>query len=306
MAQPQSAICAEGENFGIFITLAVVEGPDSGAVIRRTAAKLAGLTAEVAAMVGEPALACAIGFGAACWPQLFGPGTPAELALFQPLEDGARLAPATAADLFLHIHSNRHDANFALARAVMGALGGAVRMVEEVHGFKYLGGRDLTGFVDGTENPQGDERPHVALVGDEDARFVGGSYVSIQRYVHDLAKWEAMGRADQEAAVGRTKDSDEEMDDDAKPPSAHIARVVIEEDGEELQVVRHSLPYGTTTESGLYFVAYGRSPRVFRLMLERMVKRDAGGHADRLLDFTRAVTGASFFVPSEDFLRAQA
>lgn len=306
MAQPQSAICAEGENFGIFITLAVVEGAASPALIRRIAAKLPELTAEVAAMVGEPALVSAMGFGAACWPQLFGSVGPAELAPFQPLQDGPRAAPATDADLFLHIHSGRHDANFALARAVMGALGGAVRLVEEVHGFKYLGGRDLTGFVDGTENPTGDERPDVALVGAEDPAFAAGSYVSIQRYVHNLDKWEALGRAEQEAAVGRTKDDDEEMDDAVKPPSAHIARVVMEEDGEELQVVRHSLPYGTTTESGLYFVAYGRSPRVFRLMLERMVKRDADGHADRLLDFTRAVTGASFFVPSEDFLRAQA
>lgn len=306
MAQPQSAICAEGENFGIFITLAMVEGAASAAIIRRAAARLLALTADVADKVGEPALVSAMGFGAVCWPQLFGPAIPVELVPFQPLEDGPRHAPATAADLFLHIHSGRHDANFALARAVMGALEGAVRLVEEVHGFKYLGGRDLTGFVDGTENPKGDERPDVALVGAEDAGFAGGSYVSIQRYVHALGKWEALGRADQEAAVGRTKDDDEELDDQVKPPSAHIARVVIEEDGEELQVVRHSLPYGTTAESGLYFVAYGRSPRVFRLMLERMVKRDGHGHADRLLDFTHAVTGASFFVPSEDFLSSQA
>jgi porphyrinogen peroxidase len=305
MAQPQSAICAEGENFGIFITLAVVEGLASSAVIRRVAAQLPVMTAEVAAKLDEPALVSAMGFGAACWPHLFGAATPAELVPFQPLEDGARLAPATAADVFLHIHSSRHDANFTLARAVMGALAGAVRVVEEVHGFKYQGGRDLTGFVDGTENPKGDERPDVALVGAEDAAFAGGSYVSIQRYVHDLAKWESLGRAEQEGAVGRTKDDDEELDDEVKPPFAHIARVVIEEDGEELQVVRHSLPYGNTTESGLCFVAYGRSPRVFHLMLERMVKRDEEGHADRLLDFTRAVTGAAFFVPSQDFLRAQ-
>lgn len=303
MAQPQSAICAEGENFGIFITLAVVEGAASAAIIRRTAAALPGLTATVAAKVDEPALVSAMGFGATCWPQLFGSAAPADLVPFEPLADGPRQAPATPADLFLHIHSGRHDANFALARAVMGALGGAVRLVEEIHGFKTRGGRDLTGFVDGTENPQGDERPDVALVGGEDESFAGGSYVSTQRYVHDLGKWEALGLAEQEAAIGRTKAEDEELDDEVKPPSAHIARVVMEEDGEELQVVRHSLPYGSTAEHGLYFVAYGRTPRIFRLMLERMVLRDGHGHADRLLDFTRAVTGASFFVPSEGFLR---
>lgn len=302
MTQPQSAICAEGENSGIFITLAVIEGPTSAAIIRRAAARLAGLTAEVAAMVAEPALVSALGFGAACWPQLFGPLLPAELAPFQPVADGPRIAPATPADLFLHIHSGRHDANFVLARAAMAMLAGAVRVIEEIHGFKYLGGRDLTGFVDGTENPKGGERPEVALVGAEDASFAGGSYVSIQRYVHDLGKWEALGLGEQEAAIGRSKAEDEELPDAVKPPSAHIARVVIEEDGEELQVVRHSLPYGTTAEHGLYFVAYGCSPRIFSLMLDRMVRRDEQGHADRLLDFSRAATGAAFFVPSEDFL----
>jgi len=302
MGQPQSAICAEGENFGIFITALVSDESSASAVIRAVAARLGQLTREVAAKVDEPALVAAMGFGAHAWTKLFGAARPRELAPFEALAQGARVAPATPADLFIHIHSGRFDANFVLARAIMGALGKAVRVVEEIHGFKYLGGRDLTGFVDGTENPKGDERPGVALVGDEDPAFAGGSYVSIQRFVHNLAPWEAMPRHQQEAAVGRTKDDDEEMDDETKPPSAHIARVVIEEEGEELEILRHSLPYGTTGENGLYFVAYGRTPSIFRKMLERMVFADEGGHYDRLLDFTTPVTGASFFVPSLDFL----
>jgi putative iron-dependent peroxidase len=306
MAQPQTAICAEGENFGIFITALVTARPDAAAIIRRTAARLHQMTAETAARVGEPALCAAIGFGAGIWSSLFGEARPAELAPFPAMAQGARQAPATPADLFIHIHSGRHDANFVLARAVMGALGDAVRVVEEVHGFKYLGGRDLTGFVDGTENPKGDERPGVALVGDEDAAFAAGSYVSIQRYVHKLAPWEALPVHAQEQAVGRTKEDDEELEDDAKPASAHISRVVIEEDGEELEVLRHSLPYGTTAEHGLYFVAYCSTPVTFRKMLERMVMADGDGAYDRLLDFTTPVTGASFFVPSVEFLAAKA
>lgn len=302
MGLPQTAICAEGETFGIFITATLADGPAAAATVRAVAAGLAELTAGMAATLAEPALASAIGFGATVWETLFGVPNPAELASFRPLEDGPRVAPATPGDLFLHVHSTRHDANFALARAVMARLGEAVRVVEEIHGFRTMGGRDLTGFVDGTENPTGAERAEVALVGEEDPAYAGGSYVDVQRYVHALTAWEGLPVAEQEAAVGRTKLDDEELDDEVKVPSAHIARVVIEEDGEELQIVRHSLPYGTTGEHGLYFVAYGRSPRVFQVMLERMVMADSGGHHDRLLDFTRAVTGVSFFVPSVDFL----
>lgn len=302
MAEPQTAVCAEGETFAIFLTLTLSGDEAAAATVRAAAAALPGLTAGIGEALGEPALASAIGFGAGVWEGLFGAPKPPGLEPFKPLADGPRVAPATPADIFLHIHSGRHDANFALARAVMARLDGAVSLVEEIHGFTHFGGRDLTGFRDGTENPAGEERAGVALIGDEDADFAGGSHVSIQRYVHDLARWETLSLTDQEAAVGRTKGADEELDDEVKPPSAHIARVVIEEDGEELEVVRHSLPYGTTAEHGLYFVAYARDPGRFRRMLERMVLSDADGHHDRLLDFTRPVTGAAFFVPSATFL----
>ena len=305
MAEPQSAILAEGESFGVFLTAVLAEGDEAAARLRRVAAELRSVTRETAARLGEPSLAAAIAIGAAAWPRLFAVAKPAGLVPFAPLADGPRRAPATPADLFIHIHSRRHDVNFVLAREVMKRLGPAVRLVEEVHGFKYLDSRDLTGFVDGTENAKADERAGVALVGDEDPAFAGGSYVSLQRYVHDLPRWEGLGLAEQEAAVGRTKADDRELEDEAKPPSAHIARVVIEEEGEELEILRHSLPYGTTAEHGLYFVAYCRSPAPFRQMLERMVIRDGDGHADRLLDFTTPVTGASFFAPSAEFLAAQ-
>lgn len=304
MVRPQAAICAEGGAFGIFLTLTLASDGDAVPVVRRTAAALPGLTSQAADRLNEAGLVSAIGFGAAVWPRLFGNRQPAALAPFEALADGARLAPATAADLFIHIHSSRHDANFALAREVMERLRGATRLVEEIHGFRTSEGRDLIGFVDGTENPKGCERAEVAVVGLEDPDFAGGSYVHLQRYVHDLWRWERLSVGEQEATVGRTKVDDLELDDAVKPASAHIARVVIEEAGEELQIVRHSLPYGTTTEQGLYFVAYGRSPAPFRKMLARMVRRDADGHYDHLLDFTRPVTGAAFFVPSLTFLES--
>ncbi|MEI6558016.1 MAG: Dyp-type peroxidase [Rhodospirillaceae bacterium] len=304
MSEAQSAILAGGGRFGLFLTALVSEGEAAAARVRRVAAALPALTRVTADRLGEPSLVSSLAFGAAVWPRLFPQPKPLGLVPFEPVADGPRRAPATPADLFTHLHADRHDVNFALARTLMADLGPAVRLVEEINGFQYLGGRDLTGFVDGTENPSGDERAGAALVGDEDPAFAAGSHVSIQRYVHNLERWEALALAEQEAAIGRSRDDDRELEGAAKPPSAHIARVVIEEDGAELEILRHSLPYGTTREHGLYFVAYCRSPRPFRRMLERMVRRDGDGHADRLLDFTTPVTGAAFFAPSADFLRA--
>ena len=304
MSAPQSAICAESSNFAIFLTARLTDG--AGPSLRRSLAMLPSLTADLAAGYREPALVSALSVGAEAWPALFGRRTPALLAPFEALADGPRRAPTTAADLFLHIHSPRHDINFLLAREVMAGFGSHVTLVEEVHGFRHLGGRDLGGFVDGTENPKGTERAAVALVGDEDPDFAGGSYVSLQRYVHNLAKWTTLPVPEQEAVIGRTKETDQELADEVKPPTAHIARVVIEESGQELEILRHSMPYGDTAECGLYFVAYGASPLPFRKMLDRMVKRDAAGHYDHLLDFTRPVTGASFFTPSLALLRSLA
>lgn len=293
MNLPQSAICAEGGAFGLFVTLLVNHGGEEA--VRRTAAALPALTERLAAELEEPSLVSAIAFGAQVWPRLFDISAPKGLLPFTALESGGRKAPATPADIFLHIHANRADAPFQLGRKVMAMLGESVTLVEDIPGFRTLGGRDLTGFVDGTENPQGEERAEVALTEN------GGSFVSLQRWEHDLAKWETLDLSHQEAAVGRTKADDREMEDDEKPPTAHIARVVIEEDGEELAILRHSLPYGDMRRCGLYFVAYGKSPAPFRKMLKSMVVGE-GGHGDKLMDYTKPVTGADFFAPSVQLL----
>ncbi len=301
MAVAQSAICADGSDFGLFLTFTLAAQGDD-LLLRSAVAGLPDLTDAVAAKLHEPALVSSIAIGAAAWDRVTGGvvAKPKGLLPFQALADQDRTAPATPADLFVHIHSPRMDANLALARAVTAALGDTVDLVEEVVGFKTQGGRDLTGFVDGTENPQGEDRAPAALVADGD--HAQGSFVSIQRYVHNLHGWESLPTHDQEKHIGRTKENDQELDDATKPPTAHIARVVIEENGEELQILRHSLPYGSTSEAGLYFIAYGASPGPFRRMLKRMVECDADGHYDHLLDYTRPVTGAAFFAPSRDVL----
>jgi putative iron-dependent peroxidase len=301
MPKPQGAIVPESGDYGVYLTY-TLRPRAAREALRRACAALPALTKEAARESGEKSLVSAIAIGARAWPRIFGPAKPRELAPFKTIGTGKRIAPATPADLFVHITSNRQDANFILARRVADAFHDVARMVEEVHGFRYLGGKDLTGFIDGTENPKGAEIPKAALVGAEDPAFAGGSYVSIQRYIHNLKLWDKQSLAAQEATIGRTKKHDIEIDDAKKPPTAHIARVVIEEDGEELQILRRSLPYGTATQAGLYFIAYGRNAHNFRRMLTNMMVHDSHGHHDHLMDFVHAVTGASFFAPSLDFL----
>jgi putative iron-dependent peroxidase len=186
----------------------------------------------------------------------------------------------------------------------MARLDGAVSPVDEVHGFRYFDDRDLIGFVDGTENPTGQAAIDAALVGGEDVVFAGGSYVLVQKYVHDLAGWNALSTETQERIIGRTKLSDIELDDAVKPASAHNALTTIVEDGKEIKIIRDNMPFGRAAEKefGTYFIGYARSPRTIEQMLENMFIGRPPGNYDRLLDFSLARTGNLFFVPSATFL----
>ena len=186
----------------------------------------------------------------------------------------------------------------------MGALGGHVRVVDEVHGFRSFDQRDLLGFVDGTENPEGAAALAAITVGDEDGAFAGGSYVVVQKYLHDLGAWDALPVEQQERAVGRTKLSDIELPDDVKPTNSHVALTTITEDGEEREIVRYNLPFGRvgSQEFGTYFIGYAGAPDVIEQMLRNMFVGDPPGNHDRLLDFSTAVTGSLYFVPTVDFL----
>jgi len=176
--------------------------------------------------------------------------------------------------------------------------------VDEVYGFRYFDSRDLLGFVDGTESPSGQEADEVALIADEDPVFAGGSYVIVQKYLHDLSSWNALPIEMQERIVGRTKLADIELDDAVKPSSAHVALTKIEEDGREIKIVRYNMAFGQAEqgEFGTYFIGYARSPRTIELMLENMFVGRPPGNYDRLLDVSRAVTGNLFFVPTASFL----
>jgi putative iron-dependent peroxidase len=215
-------------------------------------------------------------------------------------------APATAGDLLFHIRARRMDLCFELAGQLMNRLAGSVRVCDEVHGFKYFDERDLLGFVDGTENPTGQAAIAAATVAaSADPDFAGGSYVIVQKYLHDLTTWNALPVEEQERVVGRTKLSDIELADDVKPANSHVAlNTITDGDGTERQIVRDNMPFGRVGagEFGTYFIGYSATPSVTEQMLENMFVGNPPGTYDRILDFSTAVTGSLFFVPSADFL----
>ncbi|MCK5894119.1 MAG: Dyp-type peroxidase [Endozoicomonadaceae bacterium] len=303
MTTPQSGILPEAATNATFITLLINNDADSIASLRRTASSIPAMTAELAQHHADSPLVSTVSFGAHAWDTLFPESPrPKHLAPFKGHKQGSRQAPSTPGDILIHIRSVRQDINFDLSRQIMDKLIDSVQIEEEIHSFRYQDSRDMIGFVDGTENPQGNDRSDVALVGDEDAAYAGGSYINCQRYVHAMNDWEAIPIEHQEQIIGRTKADNIEFDDKQSVPTAHIKRVNIKENGKSLEILRHSLPYGDSSECGLFFIAYARSPKPFDRMLEQMIHADHHGHYDHLLNFTLPVTGCAFFAPSIDFL----
>jgi putative iron-dependent peroxidase len=279
-------------------------GPDNRTTLRSFGGDLAALLRAVGFRDIEAGLSCVLGFGSDAWDRLFGPPRPAQLHPFREIRAGSRHAVATPGDLLFHIRAKRMDLCFELATQIMARLGDAVSPVDEVHGFRYFDDRDLLGFVDGTENPTGQAAIDAVVVGDDDPEFAGGSYVIVQKYLHDLAGWNVLSTEAQERIIGRTKLSDIELDDSIKPTSAHNALTTIVEDGKEIKILRDNMPFGRAAqgEFGTYFIGYSRSPSTIEQMLENMFIGRPPGNYDRLLDFSRAVTGNLFFVPSLTFL----
>jgi porphyrinogen peroxidase len=290
----------------IFLIVTVNPGSDNRAILRSFCGDLAALFRAVEFRDLEAGLSCVMGFGSDAWDRLFGPPRPAELHSFREIRADGRHAVSTPGDLLFHIRAKRMDLCFELAMQIMSRIGDAVQLVDEVHGFRYFDDRDLLGFVDGTENPRGEAVTDTALVGEEDAAFAGGSYVIVQKYLHDLAGWNALSTEAQERIIGRTKLSDIELDDSIKPTSAHSALTTIAEDRKEFKILRDNMPFGRPGhgEFGTYFIGYSRSPRITEQMLENMFVGRPPGNYDRLLDFSRAVTGSLFFVPSLTFLES--
>jgi putative iron-dependent peroxidase len=288
----------------IFLVVTVNPGAGHRATIRSFCADLSALVRSVGFREQEGTLSCVVGLGSDAWDQLFGKPRPKELHKFREIRAGERKAVSTPGDILFHIRAQRMDLCFELATQIMARLGPAVSAVDEVQGFRYFDSRDLIGFVDGTENPKGQDAISATLITNEDPGFASGSYVIIQKYLHDLAGWNALPTEKQERIVGRTKLNDVELNDKVKPTYAHNALTKIVEEGKEVKILRDNMPFGHAglKEFGTYFIGYSRSPRTIEEMLQNMFVGKPPGNYDRLLDFSRAVTGNLFFVPSATFL----
>lgn len=288
----------------IFLVVCIKPDRESYATVRSLAADLPGIFRAVDFRRIEAGLSCVAAFGSDAWDKLFGKPRPAKLHPFREIRSGERHAISTSADVLFHVRAKQMDMCFELVAQIMERIGGAISLVDETHGFRYFDDRDLLGFVDGTENPRGEAAFNAALVAGEDPEFTAGSYVIIQKYLHDMSGWNALSTEEQERIMGREKLSDIELSDAVKPTSAHNALTTITENGKEVKILRDNMPFGKPGhgEFGTYFIGYSRSPRTIEQMLENMFIGRPPGNYDRLLDFSRAVTGSLFFAPSATFL----
>jgi putative iron-dependent peroxidase len=297
MSQFQSGILLEHRRFAIWLEARVTGDLDALRLGSKTFLQhLDALQHKFA----DAGLGAVIAFGDTLWRDLQGADAAPELKAFSALGKG--IAPATQRDLLIHIQSLRHDVNFSLAQAALVAFADAVDIEEETHGFRWVEERDLSGFVDGTENPQGEQREQVAIIAaGPDA---GGSYVFTQRWEHNLKLWNRMAVEKQEAVMGRTKVENEEIPGDERPATSHLSRVDLKEEGKGLKILRQSLPYGTASGThGLFFIAYcNRLHNIEQQLLSMFGERD--GKMDAMLRFTKPVTGSYFFAPSLDALQA--
>jgi putative iron-dependent peroxidase len=290
----------------IFLVLSINPGSGNEDTVRSVCANLSKLVRAVGFREPDAQLSCVLGIGLEGWNRLFGTPLPAELHRFREIVAGPRHAVATPGDLIFHIRGERQDLCFELETVIMAQLGETVSTVDEVGAFRYFDNRDLLGFVDGTENPPEDEAADAVFIGDEDRAFVAGSYVIVQKYLHDLAAWNALPVEMQEKIIGRTKLADVELEDRVKPSSAHNALTTIVENGVERKIFRANGVFGQPAkgEFGTYFIGYARSPRIIEQMLQNMFVGRPPGNYDRLLDVSRPITGTLFFVPSLTFLEA--
>jgi putative iron-dependent peroxidase len=291
----------------VFLVVTVASEPAALAKVASVLGDLDDLVKTVGFRDLNGRLSCIAGIGRELWDRLDSKSRPGELKPFAPIKGPVHAAPSTPGDLLFHIRAERPDMCFEFERILLDNLGAAVTVVDEVSGFRYFDARDLLGFVDGTANPTGLDLPASALVGDEDADFAGGSYVVVQKYLHDLGAWGKTPTHLQEEIIGRTKIDNIEIDDDDAPRKSHKSlNTITDADGNEYDILRDNMPFGRPgqQEFGTYFIGYTRYLWVIEKMLERMYIGDPPGAYDRLLDFSTPHTGTTFFTPTRPMLQA--
>lgn len=303
--KPQDVTNTPGEH-AIFMVFGLQAEDSALKKVKDLCADFSAVAKSMRTRLPNSAISCVMGFGAQAWSKLFpGRSAPKELEVFKEIKGAKHIAVSTPGDIFFHIRASRLDVCHEAALIISSKLHGAVYPIDEVQGFRYFDGRAIIGFVDGTENPEDEERIAFGTIGDEDADFAGGSYAFVQKYLHDMTAWNALSTEEQEKAIGRRKFNDVELSDEEKPENAHNAVTNIEdEDGNELKIVRANMPFANPAknEFGTYFIGYAGTFSTTRKMLENMFIGDPIGNTDRLLDFSTAVTGTLFFIPSTDLL----
>ena len=295
--------------FAVFLVVTVAGDDGALATVRDLISSIDDLVKTVGFRDLDGQLSCVVGIGRDLWDRLSPGRRPLELHRFPPVAGAVHAAPSTPGDLLFHIRAERQDLCFEFERLLLDQLGDAVQVADETHGFRYFDARDLLGFVDGTANPIGAEMAEMTLIGDEDPDFAGGSYVVVQKYLHDLDAWGRLSTAEQEAVIGRTKLDNVELDDLPAPNTSHkTLATIVGDDGHELQILRDNMPFGRPgqDEFGTYFIGYSRRLWVIQLMIHRMFIGQPAGFHDRILDVSTAVTGTTFFAPSNPVLRGLA
>lgn len=303
--KPQDVTNTPGEH-AIFMIFGLQDGDEASARVKDLCAGFSAVARSMRTRLPDSAISCIMGFGAEAWGKLFPKrGKPKELEIFKEIKGSKYTAVSTPGDIFLHIRAARLDVCLEAAAIISSKLQGAVYPIDEVQGFRYFDGRAIIGFVDGTENPENEERLASATIGGDDPDFTGGSYAFVQKYLHDMNAWNALSTEEQEKAIGRRKFNDVELSDEEKPENAHNAVTNIEdEDGNELKIVRANMAFANPAkgEFGTYFIGYAGKFSTTRKMLENMFIGEPTGNTDRLLDFSTAATGTLFFVPSAELL----
>ena len=295
------SVAAPLSRSAIFLVVTIGDGEEALDAARNLLGSVDDLVKNVGFRDLAGRLSCVVGVGSALWDRLSPEVKPNDLRDFQAIR-AAKTAPSTPGDLLLHIRAERYDLCFELERMVLDTLGDAAAVADEVTGFRYFDSRDLLGFVDGTANPAGADIPDAAIVGDDDPVFAGGSYVVVQRYLHDLEGWNRLSTEEQQRIIGRTKLDNVELDD---VPRSHKELTTIDDGaGGELDILRDNMPYGRpgAGEFGTYFIGYTARLWVIERMLGRMFIGSPHGSHDRILDFSTAVTGTTFFAPTREQL----
>ena len=303
MSQPQKGVCAEPNLHAQYLLLNVVD--DDAETVRGKLARVLDIFDYYENEHYEAMLTGMVAIGANFWTEVYPGFIPTELAPFPDMQCEDRTAPATPCDLFIQIRADRLDICHAVGMEVMELLRLHVELVEQVRGFRYLDGRDLNGYIYAPDNPRGRQRRKVGLINDEQNEFVAGSYVHVQRYRHDLRRWESLSTRQQEQVMGLTREHN--LVSQEQNPMSHCIRACVKSADDDLPgLIKQGMPYGDLSTQGLFFVSCGASAQPFKAMLHSQVFGTGDGDYDRWLDYTSAENGAAFFAPSVTFIREHA